>query len=345
VGAVLLRGGRVVGEGYHRVYGGAHAEAVALGRAGAAARGAVLYTNLEPCSHHGKTPPCVEAIRQAGVRKVVAAIRDPHPRVRGRGFRSLRRGGVQVEVGLLASEARELNAAYLRHLATGRPYVTLKAGMSLDGRIAARTGRSRWITSARARALVHQMRARVDAVLVGGRTARRDDPLLTSRPAGRTAGSGQPLRGVLDGGYRLSPEARLLRVPGGGPVVIYGLQRHAARRRVLERAGAEVVAVPGSGGRPEPAAVLADLGGRGVVSLLLEGGGEVGWSFLVGGHVDRIAWFVAPSVLGGGGVPVLGGPGIDEPGRAIRIADLGVEPVGRDLLLTGRPVLQVPVGV
>jgi diaminohydroxyphosphoribosylaminopyrimidine deaminase/5-amino-6-(5-phosphoribosylamino)uracil reductase len=274
---------------------------------------------------------------EAGVVRVVAAIRDPHPRVRGRGFRLLRRSGVQVETGPLAREARELNAAYLKRVSTGRPLVTFKAGVSLDGLIAARSGRSRWITSARARAAAHEMRARTDAILVGSRTACIDDPLLTARPAGRKTPR-QPLRIVLDSSYRLPPSARLLGRAGGGAVVIYGTQGHARRRRALERAGAEVVAMTGRG-RPDPGLVLDDLGRRGVADLLLEGGGEVGWSFLAGGHVDRIAWFVAPRFLGGGGVPVLGGLGAADPEGAVRLSHLEVRTVGSDLLVTGRPVL------
>jgi diaminohydroxyphosphoribosylaminopyrimidine deaminase/5-amino-6-(5-phosphoribosylamino)uracil reductase len=337
VGAVLVRNGRVVGSGHHKMFGGSHAEVAALRRAGAAARGAVLYTNLEPCAHHGKTPPCAQAIVEAGVIRVVAAMRDPHARVRGRGFRLLRRSGLQVETGLLARDARELNAAYLKHVSTGRPLVTLKAGMSLDGRIAARTGRSRWITSARARAAAHDMRAGADAILVGSRTACQDDPLLTVRRAGRKTAR-QPLRIVLDSSYRLPPSARLLGGGGGGPVVIYGAPGHARRRRALERAGAEVVVMAGRG-RPDPGLVLDDLGRRGAADLLLEGGGEIGWSFLAGGHVDRIAWFVAPRLLGGGGVPVLGGLGASDPEGAVRIRDLDVRTIGSDLLVTGRPVL------
>jgi diaminohydroxyphosphoribosylaminopyrimidine deaminase/5-amino-6-(5-phosphoribosylamino)uracil reductase len=337
VGAVLVRRGKVVGSGHHRLFGGSHAEVAALKRAGAAARGAVLYTNLEPCAHQGKTPPCVAAIVQAGVIRVVAAIRDPHPGVRGRGFRRLRQAGVPVETGLLANEARELNAAYLKHVAVGRPLVTLKAGMSLDGRIAARSGTSRWITSARARAAVHELRARADAVLVGSRTARQDDPLLTARRAGQALRR-QPLRIILDSAYSLPPSARLLGQARGGPVVIYGVQGHAGRRRALERAGAEVVVLAGRG-RPDPGLVLDNLGQRGVADLLVEGGGEIGWSFLAGGHVDRSAWFVAPRLLGGGGVPVLGGRGAADPKWAVRVCDLEVRRVGPDLLVTGKPVL------
>ncbi|MFQ5669815.1 MAG: bifunctional diaminohydroxyphosphoribosylaminopyrimidine deaminase/5-amino-6-(5-phosphoribosylamino)uracil reductase RibD [Acidobacteriota bacterium] len=338
VGAVVVRNGRCVGEGYHRIYGAAHAEAAALEAAGRRSRRATLYTNLEPCAHSGKTPPCTEAIRAAGIRRVVGAMLDPHPRVRGRGFRSLRQGGIHVSTGVLAREAELLNRTFLRSLETGRPYVILKAGMSLDGRIAGSSGQSRWITSARARRRAHRLRASVDAVLVGVTTARRDDPLLTARPGKRSL-SGQPLRIVMDSHYRLSPRARLFKVPRGGPVLVYGAYRNARMRRLLEEAGADVRTLPRRRGRLDLGMLLDDLGSQGVGSILVEGGGEVAWSFLRRGYADRIAWFVAPCLLGGGAVPVLGGPGVTGPQQAIRIHDLVVSKMGDELLIQGTPAL------
>ena len=335
VGAVIVRDGRVVGEGHHRVYGGRHAEVAALAAAGARARGATLYANLEPCVHHGKTPPCVDALLAMGIRRVVAAMRDPDPKVCGRGFRALRRAGVTVDVGLLARDAARLNEAFVHAVVTGRPLVTLKAGLSLDGRIAAAGGRSRWITSPAARRQAHQLRQRADAVLVGVGTILADNPQLTARPRG-APGRRQPCRVVLDSRFRTPAEGRLLAGAHGGAVVIYGLDCQSRRRRKLEEAGADVVVVRSRRGRPDLRAVLADLGGRGVRSLLVEGGGQVSWSFLETGLADRIAWFIAPCLLGGGGVPVVAGPGVADPARGFRVADLTVTRHGPDLLVEGR---------
>ncbi|MFQ5719840.1 MAG: bifunctional diaminohydroxyphosphoribosylaminopyrimidine deaminase/5-amino-6-(5-phosphoribosylamino)uracil reductase RibD [Acidobacteriota bacterium] len=337
VGAVVARGGRIVGEGYHRVFGGRHAEVAALRAAGARARGATLYTNLEPCAHHGKTPPCVETVVAAGIRRVVAAMRDPDRKVFGRGFRHLRRAGVEVVVGLLAADAARLNESFLHSVATGRPLVTLKAGMSLDGRIAAAGGHSRWITSPAAWLRAHRIRRSVDAVLVGVGTVVADDPRLTARPGGRVARC-QPRRVVLDGRFRMPPEARLLAERGAGPVIIYGLDCQFRRRRRLEKAGAEVVTVPERHGQPDIGAVLSDLAGRGVQSLLVEGGGRVNGAFVEARMADRIAWFIAPRFLGAGGIPVLDGATVDDPADSVRIEDVTVARCGPDLLVEGRLV-------
>src|SRR5437867_2997383 len=240
VGAVVVCGGRVVGRGYHTRAGAPHAEAVALAQAGRRARGAILYVNLEPCCHFGRTPPCVDTIIGAGVRRVVACMRDPDPRVRGRGFRALRAAGVRVRVGVLLREAGVLNREFVRRLAAGRPLVTLKAGMSLDGRIATRSGESKWITSKRARAEARELRSRHDAVLVGVNTVLRDDPRLTARPERTTSGGSSeqgPYRVVLDARLRTPPGARLLR-NGGPPTIIVALKGASGeRRRRLLRAG------------------------------------------------------------------------------------------------------------
>lgn len=335
VGAVLVRGDRLLAEGHHRIYGGDHAEVLALRRAENAVRGATLYTNLEPCTHQGKTPPCAVALRDAGIRRVVVAIRDADPRVQGGGIRLLRRAGIQVELGLKESAARALNEPYLTRLGQGRPLVLLKAGASLDGRIAGRGGHSRWVTSVASRRRGRALRRRVDAILVGGGTARADDPLLTVRKSGQPARR-QPLRVVLAGKEGPKPGARLFH-GAAGPVLIYATTGFGEQRRVLERAGAEVVQVPGVNQRPHVSAVLADLGRRGVASVLVEGGGEVAWSFLRAGLVDHLIWYISPLIIGGGGVPVVGGPGVSRPAAGISLQDLRLRRVGPDLEIWARP--------
>ncbi len=342
VGAVVVRGGRVVGTGYHTRAGAPHAEVVALERAGARARGARLYVNLEPCCHFGRTPPCTDAIVAAGVREVIACMRDPDPRVSGKGFRALRAAGVRVRVGALQSEARRLNEAFLRFAATGVPYVTLKAGMSLDGRIATRSGASRWITSARARAAARALRGRHDAVLVGVNTVLADDPRLAARgpasrgngPAGRARG---PVRVVLDARLRTPPRARLLRAAGGEAIILTQPGAPRARRRRLERAGALVVEVPGRDDRVDPARALRELGRRGVSSVLVEGGSEVLGAFLDGRLGDRLVLFVAGRILGGRrALPAFGGTGAGRLGEAARIRNVSVRPLAGDWVIEGR---------
>ncbi len=335
VGAVLVRDNRVLAEGYHRIYGGDHAEVYALRRAGNTVRGATLYTNLEPCAHQGKTPPCAVALREAGIRRAVVAVRDADPRVQGEGLRLLRRAGIQVELGLRAKAARALNEPYLIRMGQGRPLVILKAGASLDGRIAGRGGHSRWITSVESRRRGRVWRERVDAILVGGGTARFDNPLLTVRNSGRPARR-QPLRVVLIGREGLNADARLLQDTAGA-VLIYTSAGFGERRRVLERAGAEVVEVPGEKQRPGVSHVLTDLGRRGVASVLVEGGGEVAWSFLHNGLVDHLIWYISPMIIGGGGVPVVGGPGVPRPAAGIRLQDLRLKRIGPDLEIRARP--------
>jgi len=333
VGAAVVRGGRLISLGYHARFGGEHAEVMALRRAGRRARGATLFVTLEPCAHRGKTPPCVEAILAAGVTRVVAAMGDPHSLVNGRGFRALRRAGVRIAVGLLAAEAERLNEAYATAIRERRPLVTLKAGMTLDGRIATAARESRYITSAASRRAARRLRRDHDAVLVGAATALEDDPRLSARG---DRGGRQPLRAILDSRLRLSPASRILR-SRGGKVILYAVRPAAGRRRLLERAGAEVVAAGGDRGRVRLRRVLHDLARRGVQSLLVEGGGEVAWSFLEAGLADRIAFFVAPRIVGGlAAVPVVGGGGVRRLVDAIRVDELQILRVGEDLLLTGR---------
>jgi diaminohydroxyphosphoribosylaminopyrimidine deaminase/5-amino-6-(5-phosphoribosylamino)uracil reductase len=316
----------VVGSGWHRQVRGPHAEAEALADAGPRARGATLYVTLEPCAHHGRTPPCAEAVVAAGVVRVVACHGDPDPRVAGRGFARLRAAGIAVEVGPLAAEATELNLSFLVAAALGRPAVTLKWAMSLDGRIATVAGESQWITSPGARRWALALREEHDATLAGIGTILADDPLLNRR-LGLALGPG--LRAVLDRRLRTPPAARLFDAPG--ELLIYTESGDEERRQALEARGAIVVRLP----EVAPPAVLADLYERGVRSLLVEGGGETLASFARGGFYDRVEVAAAPLLIGGRNAPgPLGGEGWAVLAEAPRLAHLTARRRGKDVILS-----------
>jgi len=339
VGCVLVApDGSVVGEGWHAYVGGSHAEVAALDVAGAAARGATAYVTLEPCDHHGRTGPCTDALLSAGVARVVVAIEDPDARVRGRGIAKLRAAGVEVDVGLLAAEAEALNEAYLTARRKARPFVLYKTAMSLDGKIAVRSGRSRWITSEAAREHVHRLRAEFDAIAVGVNTVLLDDPALTARvEGGRT-----PVKVVFDSIGRTPPGAKLFEAgPDGSDatVLIYVTEEApAARVAALESRGATVVTVAATRGRPRLIDALADLQSRSVGSLLLEGGGTLAWDFFAEQAVDRVAWFIAPKLLGGNAAGPLAGTGVASIPDAFTLDAMRTQTVGSDLLVTGRVV-------
>jgi len=330
VGAVFVRGGRIVGEGWHTRAGAPHAEVEGLRRAGRRARGSTLYVTLEPCTHWGRTPPCVEALLPLHLRRVVVAMMDPNPRVRGRGVRRLRAAGIPVSVGVGETPARVLTAGYCMHVLHGRPQVTLKLAATLDGRIATAAGASRWITGPPARALAHGLRDLSDAVLVGAGTVRADDPRLTCR----LPGGHDPLRVVL-AGPRLDLPARA-RVLGMGTVVVAPRGAPAARVAALRRRGAEVVLLPARRGRISFAAVVRALGARGITSLLVEGGGAVAAEAVRAGVADRLVLFLAPVLFGGDGVPAIGPLGVTRPAGAVRVEVVAVTRIGPDLLLEGR---------
>jgi diaminohydroxyphosphoribosylaminopyrimidine deaminase/5-amino-6-(5-phosphoribosylamino)uracil reductase len=332
VGAVIVRRARVAGAGYHRRAGGPHAEIFALRQAGAAARGATMYVTLEPCCHHGRTPPCTEAIIAARLARVVVACVDPNPSVNGRGIRQLRRAGIEVQVGVLQGEAQRLNRAYLKHTETGLPLVSLKAAMSLDGKIATARGEARWITGEPARAYGHRLRSYHDAVLVGVGTVLADDPELTVRMVRRAS----PLRVVVDSRGRTPPTARLLSADERRPVVAVTRRAPAARRGRIERAGAEVWVLPSSGGGVSLRALMKRLGERGVQSVLVEGGGKVAAGALAAGLVDRVYFFLAPRIIGGASAPTsVEGEGARRLADAWRIERVRVRRIGEDILVTG----------
>jgi diaminohydroxyphosphoribosylaminopyrimidine deaminase/5-amino-6-(5-phosphoribosylamino)uracil reductase len=345
VGAVVVRDGRLVGVGHHARFGGPHAEVVALAAAGAAARGATLYVSLEPCSHFGKTPPCTAAITGAGIRRVVAAMVDPFPRVAGTGLGQLRGAGLESAVGVLEAEARRLNAPYLKRLATGRPYVIAKWAMTLDGKTATANGDSRWISGPSARALVHVLRGQVDAILVGIGTVLADDPRLTARPPGPRRAA----RVVLDSAGRLPLDSVLARTARTVPVWVAVNDRASAERRAaLEACGCEVLALPGSGPDPDPVPILPlldELGRRGVTNLLVEGGGRVLGSFLDAGQVDRVEVFIAPLLAGGAGArTAASGLGCLRIAEALRLDHHEVRLIDGDLYLQGTLAPRSPPG-
>jgi len=332
VGAVVARNGEIVGEGFHERAGGPHAEIVALDAAGAGARGATLYVTLEPCNHVGRTPPCVPAIFAAGITRVVAAAADPNPFVAGGGTTALRERGIAVVMGVLAADAAIQNRAFFTAMRERRPHVTLKAGMTADGKIADVHGAARWITGEAARAESHRQRSEVDAIVAGITTVLRDDPALTvrlGRPWPR-----EPWRVVLDSDARTPPGARVIAdATAARALIAVGDSAPAARVAALEAAGATVVRFPLRDGRVAIDAVLAALFEREVRAALVEGGGEVHAAFLDAGFVDRVTLFVAPLLLGGRTAPtVVAGAG-RELKSAVRLAGMTARPIGEDLLI------------
>ncbi len=330
VGAVLVRDGEVVGRGFHRGPGTAHAEIEALREAGERARGATLYVTLEPCRHYGRTPPCTAALVGAGVSRVIAAIEDPNPAEQGKGIAELKAAGIDVTVGLEAEQAEEMNLPYFTWRRTGRPLVTAKWAAALCGHAAARTGESLYITGSEARRTVHALRAAHDAVLVGIGTVLQDDPQLTVRDAPGE----HPLRVVLDGMLRTPPEARLLSAPGG-TLICASEDAPPARRQALEERGAELVFF--GGGSPLPLGdVLAELGRRSVLSVLAEGGPKVLGSLFDAGLVDRVSAFFAPLVLGGAEAPgAVSGLGAVRPDEGVRLKDVIWRQLGQDIYCSG----------
>jgi diaminohydroxyphosphoribosylaminopyrimidine deaminase/5-amino-6-(5-phosphoribosylamino)uracil reductase len=334
VGAVVVREGLLVGEGWHQRYGGPHAEVHALAAAGLAARGATLYVTLEPCCHHGKTPPCTDAVLAAGIGRVVAAMMDPFPQVAGKGGEQLRAAGVRVDFGVGEGAARRLNAPYLKLLATGQPHVHLKWAMTLDGKIATRTGDSRWISNEASRRLVHALRGRMDAVVVGVGTVLADNPQLTARPPGpRTAA-----RVVLDSRGRLPTTSLLVQTARSIPTVVaVGEDISSDRAADLEACGCEVLRLPAVAGRPGVRALLAELGRRRMTNVLVEGGSAVLGSFLDAGALDEVHVFLSPRLAGGAGaLTPVAGAGVERISQALPLTETHVEVVDGDVYVHGR---------
>ena len=335
VGAVVARDGRIVGEGRTQPAGQSHAEVVALRQAGELARGSALYVTLEPCSHYGRTPPCTEAIIAAGVAEVSASMADPNPRVAGRGIEKLREAGISVTLGEGGEEAEELCAPHAVFITTGMPLVTLKFAMSMDGKIATRSGDSKWITGRESRRHVHELRSRSDAIMVGIGTALTDDPLLTARDSGDMPLSRQPLRVVVDSRGDLPVESAMLRQPGNTLVAVSRISE--SKRDALESAGAQIFLAASSDGRVDLRALLAELGRRQITSLFVEGGGTLAGSLLDARLVHRVVAFIAPVIIGGARAPSpVGGQGATLMSEAMRLSAVKIERFGDDVAIIGR---------
>jgi diaminohydroxyphosphoribosylaminopyrimidine deaminase/5-amino-6-(5-phosphoribosylamino)uracil reductase len=337
VGCVIVKDGRIIGRGWTQPGGRPHAETEALARAGAAAEGATAYVTLEPCAHHGKTPPCAEALIGAGVRRVVAALEDPDPRVAGRGVGRLRAAGIEVETGLCAAEAAELNAGFLRRIVSGRPLVTLKLATSLDGHIATAAGESRWITGGASRDRAHLLRARHDAILVGTETVIADDPELTCRLPGLAGRS--PVRIVLDRRLRLPATARIFDTKAAPTWLVTIATQQGAGRAALRERGVEIVETEADpAGGLDLTVLLAKLGGRGLTRVLVEGGGRLAASLLREKLVDLLVWFHAPALIGGDGRPAVAPLGLTSLTDVPRFERLSSETTGEDAMAIFRPL-------
>lgn len=335
VGCVIVDGhGQVVGEGFHTHFGGPHAEVEALKVAGRKAIGATMFVTLEPCCHTGKTPPCTEAILSSGVKRVIAAMRDPFPQVSGGGLAELNARRIEVAVGLLEDEARALNAPYLKLLSTGRPWVIAKWAMTLDGKLATPSGDSRWISGEASRAIVHLLRGRVDAILVGRATAEADDPLLTARPKGARSAT----RIVLDSHARLSSTSQLARTARETPTLI-AVSTAATDPAVarLRSTGCEVFVMQGTARAEQLDSLLEELGRRRMTNILVEGGAELLGSLFDRQAIDEVHVFIAPKLIGGKhALPAIAGAGLECMADALQVAEPLVTTVADDVYIRGR---------
>lgn len=332
VGAILVKDDKVVGEGYHAKAGEAHAEIIALERAREDAKGAILYINLEPCAHYGKTPPCAPRVIEAGVKRVAIGMEDPNPLVKGKGVEILRRVGLDVEVGILEKECRRLNEAFCKYILEKEPFVTLKVAATLDGKIAARDGDSKWISGEASRRFVHKLRDQVDGVLVGIGTVLRDDPLLTAR----VRGGRDPYRIVLDSRLKIPEEAKLI---GDFPAKVVIVATELApedKIERLEKRGVRILILDSKEGRVDLKSCLSELGGIGIMSLLVEGGSQVNGSFLDEGLIDKLLLFLSPKLIGDHRAPgIFGGRGVSSLQEAIPLKEMKAKKIGEDILIEG----------
>jgi diaminohydroxyphosphoribosylaminopyrimidine deaminase/5-amino-6-(5-phosphoribosylamino)uracil reductase len=335
VGAVVVKDGKVVGKGFHRKAGGAHAEIHALKEAGDQARGATLFVTLEPCNHVGRTPPCTKAIVESGIKRVVAGMKDPNPGVTGGGLDYLAHRGIDTAVGICENACRHLNEAFIKYIIAGVPFVVLKCATTLDGRIATRTGDSKWITNARSRQFVHRLRHEADAIMVGIGTVAKDNPSLTTRLDG--AEGSDPVRIILDTHLSISPEAKLLHLESSSDnLIICDHSVAPEKRKDIEKTGARVLTVDCSEGRIDLKALVRKLGTLEITSLLIEGGSQVNGSALRAGIVDKIYMFYAPKICAGDdGVPICSGPGVKSMAHSMEVGRISVHRFDDDVMIEG----------
>ena len=335
VGAVVVKNGKLVGGGYHEVVGGAHAEVNAIDAAGKLASGATLYVTLEPCNHTGRTPPCTQKILDAGISRVVVAMPDPNENVAGGGLKYLAQHGLQVTTGVCEEQARKQNEAFIKYITTGRPFVTAKCAATLDGRIATRTGDSKWVTGEASRRYVHRLRHAVDAIMVGINTVRKDDPSLTTR---LDDGKGKdPVRIILDTHLSIAPSARVLQQASDAEtILVAGKGLADSKKTVFEKAGIRVIEAPLTHNQIDMAALMGPLGAMENSSLLIEGGSQVMASAFRAGIIDKVQFFYAPKILGGDdGIPICSGPGAELMRESIALEDITVQRFDDDVLIEG----------
>lgn len=335
VGAVIVKNGKIIGEGYHEVYGSNHAEVNAFKNATEDVRGATMYVTLEPCSHYGKTPPCAKAIVEKGIKKVVIGLKDPNPLVAGKGIQILKDNDIEVITGVMEEEGRKLNEIFLKYITTKVPFCILKTAMTLDGKIAAYTGDSRWVTNEFSRKYVHQLRHRLSGIMVGIGTILADDPLLTTRL--EIDNGSDPTRIIVDSTARIPLEAKVLHVESKAKTIIAATELAAKDKiKALENMGIEIIITPLKSNRVDLTYLMKALGERGIDSVLLEGGSELNYSAIEGGIVDKVNAFIAPKIIGGRGAKTpIGGSGKAVMREAISIENLEVQRFGDDVMLEG----------
>ena len=338
VGAVIVRGNNIIGSGYHEQFGGPHAEINAITNANGIVEGATIYVTLEPCSHYGKTPPCADALINAGIVKVVIAMTDPNPLVSGKGIERLKENGIEVEVGVLEKEALELNRVFIKYIQTKLPYVVMKTAMSLDGKIATATGHSQWISSPESRQYVHGLRNELKGIMVGVNTVITDDPELTTRLNGETGRN--PIRIVVDSKGRIPLSAKMLKDGATNPVIVATtLGSPEEKRLFLEEAGHKVLILAEHYGKVDLIQLMVELGKLGIDGILLEGGGTLNESALKSGIVDEIRFILAPLLLGGrDAITPIEGTGFNTVDEGIRLYHMTTSRIGDDILVTGRVI-------
>jgi diaminohydroxyphosphoribosylaminopyrimidine deaminase / 5-amino-6-(5-phosphoribosylamino)uracil reductase len=333
VGAVLVKNGRIIGEGFHEYFGGPHAEVKAISDAKDGAEGSVLYVTLEPCSHHGKTPPCTDLIIKSRIREVFIGMPDPNPLVNGKGIQLLTENGIKVSSGVCESEIRTMNESFIKFITSGKPFCVLKTAMTLDGKIATVSGESRWISGERSRAFTHEMRQQYSAIMAGINTIEKDDPLLNTRRRGKKK---DPLKVIIDSSARISLESQVLANEPQLTLVAVTSKADKTKLKEIERLGAQVLVCPSKGEKVDLDYLMGSLGTMGIDSLLLEGGSTLAFSALNAGIVDKVVSFISPKIVGGSLAPTpVGGEGIAKLKNAIPLHDISFRRMGGDIMIQG----------